>query len=232
MTAGAKVLLVDDDAELAGTVSEYLREDGFAVDWAGDADAAMRLWVERRYDMLVLDVMMPGVSGLDLLRRLRRQTDVPVLMLTARAEELDRVLGLELGADDYLTKPFHLSELAARIRAILRRITVRSGPETLRVGPLVMHRRSLGVECERRPVRLTAAEYLVLESLARSAGQVRSRAELTAEALGRSLEPYDRSIDTHVSNLRRKLGLREGAGLQIRNVRGQGYLLTEGSEWP
>jgi DNA-binding response OmpR family regulator len=107
MSAAARVLLVDDDAELAATVAEYLREDGFAPDWAADAEAAMKLWGERSYDIAVLDVMMPGESGLDLLKRLRREADVPILMLTARAEELDKVLGLELGADDYLAKPFH-----------------------------------------------------------------------------------------------------------------------------
>jgi DNA-binding response OmpR family regulator len=227
--AGAKVLLVDDDAELAASVGDYLREEGFAVDWAANTTDATRLFSEGAHDILVLDVMMPGESGLDLLRRLRRQTDAPVLMLTARAEELDRVLGLELGADDYLTKPFHLRELAARLRAILRRLSVRSGPETLRVGALVLHRRSLGVECERRAVRLTSAEFMVLEALARSVGRVRSRADLALEALGRPLTAYDRSIDTHVSNLRRKLGLTEAAGVQIRNIRGQGYVLTEGA---
>ena len=228
MGAGVKVLLVDDDAELAATVGEFLRDDGFQVDWASNAAAAQRLFAERAHDILVLDVMMPGESGLDLLRRLRRQTDTPVLMLTARAEELDRVLGLELGADDYLTKPFHLRELAARLRAILRRPAVRAGPDTLRIGELVLDRRALGAKYAGRPVRLTAAEFRVLEALARAAGRVCSRSDLALEALARPLTAYDRSIDTHVSNLRRKLDLREGAGVQIRNIRGQGYLLAEG----
>src|SRR5436309_382489 len=123
MTVPARVLLVDDDAELAATVSEYLRDEGFAPDWAANAEAALSLWAQRGYDILVLDVMMPGENGFELLKRLRRETDTPVLMLTARAEELDKVLGLELGADDYLAKPFHLRELAARLRAILRRLS-------------------------------------------------------------------------------------------------------------
>jgi DNA-binding response OmpR family regulator len=227
MTAPARVLLVDDDAELAATVGEYLRDEGFAPEWAANAEAALSLWAERGYDILVLDVMMPGENGFELLKRLRRETDTPVLMLTARAEELDKVLGLELGADDYLAKPFHLRELAARLRAILRRLSTGAGPETVRVGALVLHRRSLSVEVEGRPVRLTVAEFMVLEALARAAGRMRSRAELAIEALGRPLSAYDRSIDTHVSNVRRKLGLGAGAGLQIRNIRGQGYLLTE-----
>ena len=232
-TAAPRVLLVDDDTELAETIGQYLREEGFAVDLADGAQAALKLRAQRAYDILVLDVMMPGENGLELLKRLRRETDTPVLMLTARAEELDRVLGLELGADDYLTKPFHLRELAARLRAILRRMTPGTGPETVRVGVLVLHRRSLSAEIDGRPARLTVAEFMVLEALARTVGRVKSRADLALEALGRPLTAYERSIDTHVSNLRRKLGLdTHGAGLQIRNIRGQGYLLTEGTGAP
>jgi DNA-binding response OmpR family regulator len=227
--AAPRVLLVDDDSELAETVAEYLREEGFVVDWAGDAAGALSRRAEQSYDILILDVMMPGLNGFELLKRLRRETDTPVLMLTARAEELDRVLGLELGADDYLTKPFHLRELAARLRAILRRQNTLAGAETLRVGRLVLHRRSLSVEIEGRATRLTAAEFLVLEALARSGGRMKSRADLALEALGRPLTAYDRSIDTHVSNVRRKLGIGDGSGIQIRNIRGQGYLLTEGT---
>ncbi|HEY3950835.1 response regulator transcription factor [Phenylobacterium sp.] len=225
MSAVARVLLVDDDAELAATVGEYLREDGFAPEWAASAEAALRLRAERAYDILVLDVMMPGENGLELLKRLRRETDTPILMLTARAEELDKVLGLELGADDYLAKPFHLRELAARLRAILRRPLVRSEPEILRVGRLILNRRRLTAEVAGVPAPLTTAEFMVLEALARTAGRMKSRGDLAEEALGRPLTAYDRSIDTHVSNVRRKLG--PDAGLQIRSIRGQGYLLAE-----
>jgi DNA-binding response OmpR family regulator len=225
MSAAARVLLVDDDAELAATVAEFLREDGFAPEWAANAEAARRRWDERTYDILVLDVMMPGESGLELLKRLRRETDTPILMLTARAEELDKVLGLELGADDYLAKPFHLRELAARLRAILRRPLVRAEPEILRVGRLTLNRRALTAQVDGRQTSLTTAEFMVLDALARTAGRMKSRANLALEALGRPLTAYDRSIDTHVSNVRRKLG--PEAGLQIRSIRGQGYLLTE-----
>jgi DNA-binding response OmpR family regulator len=225
-----RVLLVDDDRELAETVGEYLREEGFAVDHAASAREALKLRTQGAYDILILDVMMPGESGLELLKRLRRETDTPVLMLTARAEELDRVLGLELGADDYLTKPFHLRELSARLRAILRRMASRTGLDTVRVGALVLHSRSLSAEIEGRPAKLTVTEFMVLEALARAAGRVKSRADLALEALGRPLSAYERSIDTHVSNVRRKLGLAaRGGSLQIRNIRGQGYLLTEGA---
>jgi DNA-binding response OmpR family regulator len=169
--------------------------------------------------------MMPGESGLDLLKRLRRETDTPILMLTARAEELDKVLGLELGADDYLSKPFHLRELAARLRAILRRPLVRAEPEALSIGRLTLNRRGLTSLVAGQPVALTTAEFMVLEALARVAGRMKSRGDLALEALGRPLTAYDRSIDTHVSNVRRKLGA--DAGLHIRSIRGQGYLLSE-----
>jgi DNA-binding response OmpR family regulator len=225
MTA-PRVLLVDDDAELAATVREFLLIDGFAVDWAGGGGDALHRIATSAYDVVVLDVMMPSMSGLDVLKRIRLDHDVPVLMLTARAEELDRVLGLELGADDYLTKPFHLRELAARLRAILRRIRGRAEPTVLTAGPLQIRREALAVEIEGRSVRLTSAEFMVLEALMRAPGAVQSRAELTEQALGRPLEPYDRSIDTHVSNLRRKLGLTGGGALEIRNVRSHGYVLA------
>jgi DNA-binding response OmpR family regulator len=226
MSAPPRILLVDDDAELAGILAEFLREEGFAADCAGDAEGAARRAAETAYDALVLDVMMPGRSGLELLKDIRREADTPVLMLTARAEELDRILGLELGADDYLAKPFSPREVAARLRAILRRREPRSGPDSFAVGDLVLHRRALAAEIGGRRVRLTMAEFLVLEALVRSIGQMQTRAELTEQALGRTLEPYDRSVDTHVSNLRRKLGFEPGGRMEIRNIRSQGYVLT------
>ena len=226
MNGPARVLLVDDDEELAGILAEFLREEGFTADCAPDAATALRRSAQVAYDALVLDVMMPGLSGLDLLKQLRLEADTPVLMLTARAEEVDRILGLELGADDYLAKPFSPREVAARLRAILRRRAPRGGPETLTAGGLSLHRRALAVEIDGRRVRLTTAEFLVLEALVRALGRMQSRASLTEQALGRPLEPYDRSIDTHVSNLRRKLGLEAGGRIEIRNLRSQGYILT------
>jgi DNA-binding response OmpR family regulator len=228
MDGQPRILLVDDDQELGEILAEFLREDGFAPDWACDAAAAERKAAETDYDALVLDVMMPGGSGLELLKALRLRSDTPVLMLTARAEEVDRVLGLELGADDYLAKPFSSREVAARLRAILRRREPRGGPDILAAGGLLLHRRALAVEIEGVRVRLTVAEFRVLEALVRSVGRMQSRAVLTEQALGRPLEAYDRSIDTHVSNLRRKLGLEAGGGIEIRNIRSQGYVLTTG----
>jgi two-component system response regulator CpxR len=223
----SRVLLVDDDKELASSVSDYLRLENFDPIVACDADAARRFLAEGEIDIVVLDVMMPGESGLDLLRNLRASSDLPVLMLTARAEDVDRILGLELGADDYLTKPFHLRELVARLRAILRRLHRRESDHSLRVGGLILHRGRFSVELDGVPIKLTSAEFMVLEALMREPGKLLSRSALTERALGRALEPYDRSIDTHVSNLRRKLGLQRSGIIEIRNIRGKGYTLKE-----
>jgi DNA-binding response OmpR family regulator len=221
------ILLVDDDAQLARMLAEFLSGEGYAAHRAESGAAAFVMLAERRFDLVILDVMMPNLSGLEVLRRLRDSNDVPVLMLTARGEDSDRITGLELGADDYLSKPFNPRELVARIRAILRRMD-RSGSASrprVTVGPLTLGPSDMSVAMDQRAVRLTAAEFLVLERLARGAGQIQTRAELTREALGRPLEAYDRSIDTHVSNVRRKLGLAPGGPLEIRSLRGRGYLL-------
>lgn len=214
------VLLVDDDKELTNSVSDFLRLENFDTVAALDTSAARRLLDANSFDIVVLDIAMPGEGGLDLLKDLRRTSDVPVLILTARAEELDRVLGLELGADDYLTKPFHLRELAARLRAILRRFHPEGTEGRLQVGNLMLDRSRLSVELDAVSLKLTSAEFMILEALMREPGKLLSRATLTEVALGRPLEPYDRSIDTHVSNLRRKLG-----SVEIRSVRGKGYIL-------
>ena len=221
------VLIVDDDAELRAMLMEYLTREQFDVDAAGDGVAALR-WLERqRPDIVLLDVTMPGANGFEVLQRLRSDSPIPVLMLTARDEDVDRILGLELGADDYLTKPFNARELLARINAILRR--TRSGaaatPEVLRVGPLVLETGRHEARVDDNAIALTDAEFRVLEVLVRNAGRVVSRGELTRRALGRRLVGLDRSIDTHVSNLRRKLGGEVEAATPIRGVRGAGYML-------
>jgi DNA-binding response OmpR family regulator len=222
------ILLVDDDVQLGRMLVEFLSGEAFAAHHATSGAMAFILLAERRFDLVILDVMMPNLSGLEVLRRLRVESDVPVLMLTARGDDDDRIVGLELGADDYLSKPFNPRELAARIRAILRRMD-RSGSASrprVKVGPLTLDPSDMSVVIDQRVVRLTAAEFLVLERLARGAGQIQTRAELTEQALGRPLEAYDRSIDTHVSNVRRKLGLVPGGALEIRSLRGRGYLLS------
>jgi DNA-binding response OmpR family regulator len=182
------------------------------------------------FEILILDVMLPSVGGFDVLRKLGASYATPILMLTARGDDVDRIVGLELGADDYLSKPFNPRELVARIRAILRRASARPArgavPDELAVGPIVLNTGTHQVRVAERPVALTGAEFRVLELLMRSAGQVISREAMTEQALGRKLVPYDRSIDTHISNLRRKLELEAGKNPEIKNVRGSGYTLT------
>ena len=204
-----RVLLVDDDVELAELVGEYLAREGF-----------------------VLDVMLPGVSGFDLLRSIRATSRIPVLMLTARGDDVDRIVGLELGADDYLSKPFNPRELVARIRAILRRAqpdprgSGERGAAPLTVDDVAM---DLGRRVVRRAgtaIELTAVEFALLELLLRAAGSVVRREDLARGALGRSLMPFDRSIDVHVSRVRKKLGPRADGGERIATLRAVGYLYT------
>ncbi len=174
--------------------------------------------------------MLPSLSGFDVLRRLRQTLTVPVIMLTARGEDIDRILGLELGADDYLPKPFNPKELVARIHAVLRRTAKEHSNPTMTVGSLHLSAATLEATVDGRTVRLTGTEFRVLELLMRGAGQAQSRAFLTERILGRALSEYDRSIDTHISNLRRKLVDERGRGIEIRNIRGAGYLLTGNRE--
>jgi DNA-binding response OmpR family regulator len=226
------VLLVDDDQELTAMLVEYLGREGFDVTVSHDGAEALARVTEQHaalaLDLIVLDVMLPGRNGLDVLRALRaRESPPPVLMLTARGDDVDRIVGLELGADDYLPKPFNPRELVARMRAIMRRASDRA----TRHEPLVLGALRLDPARHRATVRgatveLTGAEFRVLEVLLRAAGRVVSREQLTEHALGRKLELYDRSVDTHVSNLRRKLGLAAPGEPEIRGIRGAGYLLT------
>jgi two-component system response regulator CpxR len=181
--------------------------------------------------------MLPGMSGLDVLKQLRQKSSVPVLMLTARGSELDRILGLELGADDYLAKPFNPRELVARIRAILRRTTGAAAPPALNAQPLrladvELHSESRSVVCSGRPVTLTGAEFDLLAAFLRQPGKIISREELTQSALARPMSPMDRSIDVHVSNLRRKLGPYDGQQERIKAIRGSGYVYLLPGEQP
>lgn len=228
------LLIVDDDHDLARMLSEYLTDEGFTVRCASSGVLALAILRDELFDLVILDIMMPVLDGLETLRRLRTERDVAVLMLTARGQDEDRILGLELGADDYLSKPFNPRELSARVRAILRRRD-RAQAEirtTLSLGPLTIDPASLLVTMDKRPIRLTSAEFVVLDILARSVGNMQTRALLTEKALGRQLEPFDRSIDTHVSTLRRKLGLAANAAIEIRSVRGAGYVLTTRADVP
>ena len=226
----ARVLIVDDDRELCQMLTEYLEAEHFDVQSVHDGGDALRELQNNNFEILILDVMLPSISGFDLLRKLGASYATPILMLTARGDDVDRIVGLELGADDYLSKPFNPRELVARIRAVLRRAKHRStrggAPDELIVGPIVLNTGTHQAHVSQRLVPLTGAELRVLELLMRSAGQVISRESMTEQALGRKLVAYDRSIDTHISNLRRKLQLETGKNPEIKNVRGAGYTLT------
>ncbi|HEY2144757.1 MAG TPA: response regulator transcription factor [Steroidobacteraceae bacterium] len=225
-----RVLLVDDDRELCLMLCEYLAAEHFEVRSVHDGSDALAELQANEFEIVILDVMLPSVGGFDVLRKLGASYSTPILMLTARGDDVDRIVGLELGADDYLSKPFNPRELVARIRAILRRASHKAArgnmPEELSVGPIALNAGTRQVRVRERQVALTGAEFRVLELLMRSAGQVISRESMTEQALGRKLTAYDRSIDTHISNLRRKLELEAGKNPEIKNVRGSGYTLT------
>jgi len=225
-----KILIIDDDTGLCELLTDYLAAEGFAVDAVHDGEEGALRGAEGGYDFLILDVMLPGLNGFEVLSRIRRSSQVPVLMLTARGEEIDRIVGLEMGADDYLPKPFNPRELVARLRAVQRRMQQNPPPEPasdrLGAGDLELELGTRKVFTEVGEVELTSLEFSVLEVLVRAAGKVVSREELASRALGRSFNPLDRSIDVHVSSLRRKLGTLPDGGERIKSVRGVGYLYS------
>jgi two-component system OmpR family response regulator len=220
----AQVLLADDDVELSGMLTEYLEREGFGVTAVHDGEAAARLALSGSYQIVVLDVMMPKVDGIEALRQIRQTSRVPVIMLTARGDDVDRIVGLELGADDYVPKPCTPRELVARLRAILRRSQPGADGGPIEVGPLALWPEKRRVEWRAREVHLTSIEFNVLEVLMRNAGRVVSKQEISENALGRPLARFDRSIDVHLSSIRQKLG---DAGKLIRTVRGLGYHLVK-----
>lgn len=222
-----RVLLVDDDIELSAMLSEYLSQEGFDTAVAHDGEAGAEAALSGDYDLVVLDVMMPVMNGVDALRRIRQGSQVPVLMLTARGDDIDRVVGLELGADDYVPKPCTPRELVARVRAILRRVVpggaTQEHADALSEGPLTLWPAKRAAEWEGAALELTSTEFSLLEALVRHAGSVVSKNELSEKALGRPLARFDRSIDVHISSIRQKLGPRRNGQSWIQTVRGQGY---------
>ena len=226
------ILIVDDDVELCELVAEYLDPEGFEVEAVHNGEQGLQRALNSKYVLVVLDVMLPGMNGLDVLRQLRKSSRVPVLILTARGDEVDRIVGLEIGADDYLPKPFNPRELLARVRAILRRSQGEqpgAAPDRVSVGDVQM---DVGARIVRRAgdeVDLTAVEFALLEILLRNAGQVVNREHLAQTVLGRKFVAYDRSIDMHVSKLRKKLGDYTGGGERIKTVRGVGYIYARPS---
>lgn len=222
-----RILLIDDDSQLVALLSEYLTRDGFTVDTVRDGASGVTEALSGQYAIAILDVMMPRVNGLDVLRAIRRESTLPVLMLTARGDDADRVTGLELGADDYVTKPCTPRELAARIRAILRRTTPGSAPGravgAMTCGALTLWPERRRAEWVGEPLVLTSTEFSVLELLLRHAGRPVSKSDLSEHALGRPFTRHDRSIDVHVSSVRRKLGLLADGRSRIQAIHGQGY---------
>lgn len=224
----AAVLLVDDDVELAEMLGDYLAQDGFVVTTLHDGASGVEAALSGKFAIAVFDVMMPRLSGVDALRQIRAASSMPVLMLTARGDDMDRILGLELGADDYVPKPCQPRELAARLRAILRR-TARSGDTgtaPIIVGDLCVRPEQRRVEWKGGVVELTSTEFNLLELLARHAGRPVSKAELSEHALGRPLARFDRSIDVHLSSIRHKLGELSDGRSCIQTVYRQGYQLV------
>ena len=227
----AHVLLVDDDVELTGMLCDYLERDGFSVSAVHDGAAALAAVRSGAFDIMLLDVMMPGMSGIDTLRCLRAETSLPVLMLTARGDDADRIVGLELGADDYVAKPCTPRELVARIRAILRRVNgnATSGAlgsaAQLTVDALTLWPEQRRADWNGESLALTCTEFNLLEVLARHAGQAVSKADLSEQALGRELSRFDRSIDVHVSSIRHKLAPMADGRSRIQTVFRKGYQL-------
>jgi two-component system, OmpR family, response regulator CpxR len=217
-----RILLIDDDAELCGLLGEFLKREGFTVECEHEGHRGLEKALTANADLVVLDVMLPGLDGFEILRRLRQQSKVPVIMLTARGEDVDRIVGLELGADDYLPKPFNPRELAARIRAVLRRYEQPPAPSAGRVeiNGVTLDPASREVLANGRRVDLTTFEFDILEMLMRSAGRVLSRDVLMENFYNRKATPFDRSIDMHISHLRKKLERGED---MIKTIRGVGY---------
>lgn len=225
-----RVLIVDDDIELCRLLSERLSSEGFALEAAHDGPHGLERVLLQEYALVILDLMLPGMGGLEVLRRVRNQSSVPVLILTARGEDVDRILGLEIGADDYLPKPFNPRELIARIRAILRRTsrTAQTG-SSFTVGDVQLDPAAREVRMDGMQIDLTSVEFTLLETLLRDASHVVTREQLTETVLGRKLGPFDRVIDVHISNLRKKLGRAQGEE-RIKAVRGSGYVFVIRSE--
>ncbi|MES0371284.1 MAG: response regulator [Mariprofundaceae bacterium] len=230
MNMNARILIADDDRELCSLLAEYLQSEGFSVIMAHDGADALKMAMGEPCDLMVLDIMMPKLNGMEVLKELRKESSLPVVMLTARGEPVDRIVGLEIGADDYLPKPCNPRELVARIRAVLRRV---SGPVNSEV---ILEIDDVRLVPQRRvvlklgePVELTSTEFSLLSVMLSNAGEVVTKALLSEQGLGRRLALYDRSIDMHVSHLRKKLGPMPDGSERIKTIRGAGYLYVKHS---
>jgi DNA-binding response OmpR family regulator len=222
------VLVVDDEPQIVRLVRAYLEEAGFRVVTASDGQEALYVARHEKPDLVVLDILMPRMDGLEFTRRIRSERNVPIIMLTARADETDRIVGLEMGADDYVTKPFSPREIVARVRAVLRRAQAQPElPPVLHVGSLVLDRTTHRVTVSGRPVDLTPTEFGILEVLMTTPGRVFSRAELLETVQGIAFEAYERTVDVHIKNLRRKVEPDPAHPRYVLTVRGVGYRLAQ-----
>jgi DNA-binding response OmpR family regulator len=221
-----QLLIVDDDVELCDLLAEYLSTEGFHVEVVHNGEEAVKHLLSGSVDLMILDVMMPKMNGFETLREVRKNHQTPVLMLTARGDDIDRIIGLEMGADDYMSKPCNPRELVARIRAILRRSqnTSAVNDQPLRVGDIELFPGERKVICRDQLIDLTGTEFNVLAELLKNAGQVVSKKQLTENVLGRKLTQYDRSMDMHISNIRKKIGNYPDQTTRIKSIRGMGYI--------
>jgi len=222
-----RLLIIDDDVELCSLLQEFLEREEYSVQCVHEGHAGLEQVQQGGYDLIILDVMLPGMDGFEILKRLRTTSRVPVLMLTARGEDVDRIIGLELGADDYLPKPFNPRELSARVKAILRRTEPRPNRGRVEVNGVALDPGTREVTCDAKPIEVTTLEFDILEQLMRNAGRVVSRDGLMESLYNRKATPFDRSIDMHVSHLRRKL---EGGKPVIKTIRGVGYQFCQSPE--
>ena len=223
-----RVFVVDDDREIVRTVRAYLEQSGFAVSTAHDGETAMSTFDFHNPDLVILDVMLPTMSGFDIARALRQKSEVPIIMLTARVEETDKLIGLELGADDYVTKPFSPRELVARVRSVLRRVQGKPmSSDVLRANGLILNRSAHTVSVRGEPVDLTPSEFAILDVLMENAGRVMTRLQLIDKALGYSYEGYERTIDAHIKNIRHKINDDSNGPRFIRTVYRVGYKFVE-----
>jgi len=215
------ILVIDDDVELCELLSEYLESEGFAVKAVHNGAEGAEMVLREDFELIILDVMLPGMGGMDVLKTIRAEKSTPVMMLTAKGDDIDKILGLEMGADDYLPKPYNPRELLARIKAVLRRTGSNrdSGPEIISKSGVELNTGSLSAKYKGEPLTLTVVEFNLLEMLMKNAGKAVSREEIALEVLGRNLSDFDRSIDVHVSNIRKKTG---NADI-IKSIRGAGY---------
>ena len=226
-----KILIIDDDEELCDLVAEYLTVEGFETDSVNDGEEGLQRALSGRYEIAVLDVMLPKMNGFDVLRELRKTSGLPVLMLTARGDDMERIVGLEIGADDYLSKPFNPRELVARLRAILRRARVEAdaraaSAELLVAGDLEIAPGARTAKIAGREIVLTAVEFELLAALVADAGNTVRKEDLSRKVLDRDLSPFDRSLDMHISNLRKKLGPSDDGTDRIKTIRSVGYIYT------